>query len=115
MIIRGGVPLRGTVDLSGSKNAALPCLMAALLTDQPVLIHNVPRLRDVRTSIELLGRLGVASRWTGDHDVELHARAITSHEAPYELVKTMRASGCMASGRMRDLLGLERVVLARHA
>jgi UDP-N-acetylglucosamine 1-carboxyvinyltransferase len=92
MIIRGGAPLRGTVDLSGSKNAALPCLMAALLTDEPVLIHNVPRLRDVRTSIDLLGRLGVESRWTGDHDVELHARAITSHEASYELVKTMRAS-----------------------
>jgi UDP-N-acetylglucosamine 1-carboxyvinyltransferase len=92
MIIRGGAPLRGTVDLSGSKNAALPCLMAALLTDQPVSIHNVPRLRDVRTSIELLGRLGVESRWTGDHDVELHARTVVSHEAPYELVKTMRAS-----------------------
>src|SRR5580704_13376195 len=92
MIIRGGAPLRGTVDLSGSKNAALPCLMAALLTDEPVLIHNVPRLRDVRTSIDLLGRLGVAARWAGDHDVELHARALTSHEAPYDLVKTMRAS-----------------------
>jgi UDP-N-acetylglucosamine 1-carboxyvinyltransferase len=92
MIIRGGTPLRGTVELSGSKNAALPCLMAALLTDEPVLIHNVPRLRDVRTSIDLLGRLGVVSRWTGDHDVELHARTVTSHEAPYDLVKTMRAS-----------------------
>jgi UDP-N-acetylglucosamine 1-carboxyvinyltransferase len=92
MIIRGGTPLRGTVDLSGSKNAALPCLMASLLTDEPVLLHNVPRLRDVRTSIELLGRLGVVARWAGDHDVELHARSITSHEAPYELVKTMRAS-----------------------
>ena len=92
MIIRGGAPLRGTVELSGSKNAALPCLMAALLTDQPVLVHNVPRLRDVRTSIDLLGRLGVVSRWAGDHDVELHARTITSHEAPYDLVKTMRAS-----------------------
>ena len=92
MIIRGGAPLRGTVDLSGSKNAALPFLMASLLTDEPVLIHNVPRLRDVRTSIDLLGRLGVAARWTGDHDVELHARALTSHEAPYDLVKTMRAS-----------------------
>jgi len=92
MIIRGGTPLRGTVELSGSKNAALPCLMAALLTDEPVLVHNVPRLRDVRTSIDLLGRLGVVSRWTGDHDVVLHARTITSHEAPYDLVKTMRAS-----------------------
>jgi UDP-N-acetylglucosamine 1-carboxyvinyltransferase len=92
IVIRGGAPLHGTVELSGSKNAALPCLMAALLTDQPVMLHNVPRLRDVRTSIDLLGRLGVESRWTGDHDVQLHARAVTSHEAPYELVKTMRAS-----------------------
>jgi UDP-N-acetylglucosamine 1-carboxyvinyltransferase len=92
MIIRGGAPLRGTVDLSGSKNAALPCLMAVLLTDEPVLIRNVPRLRDVWTSIELLGRLGIESRWTGDHDVELRARTVTSHEAPYDLVKTMRAS-----------------------
>jgi UDP-N-acetylglucosamine 1-carboxyvinyltransferase len=92
MIIRGGAPLRGTVELSGSKNAALPCLMASLLTDQPVALHNVPRLRDVRTSIDLLGRLGVEARWTGEHDVELHAGTITSHEAPYDLVKTMRAS-----------------------
>src|ERR1700732_3111542 len=74
VILRGGAPLRGTVELSGSKNATLPCLMAALLTDQPVLIHNVPRLRDVRTSIELLGG------------------TITPPEAPDELVKTMRAS-----------------------
>ena len=65
MIIRGGAPLRGTVDLSGSKNAALPCLMAALLTDEPVLIHNVPRLRDVRTvdrSARTPGRRGALGR-----------------------------------------------------
>jgi UDP-N-acetylglucosamine 1-carboxyvinyltransferase len=92
MIIHGGAPLRGTVELSGSKNAALPILMAAVLSPDPLLIHNVPRLRDVSTAIDLLAGLGVAARWIGDHDLELHAREISSHDAPYELVKTMRAS-----------------------
>ncbi len=92
MIVHGGGPLRGTVDLSGSKNAALPILMAAALTDEPVVIHNVPRLRDVRTALELLSRLGVKSRWLDPHAVEVHAAKIDHHEAPYDLVKTMRAS-----------------------
>jgi UDP-N-acetylglucosamine 1-carboxyvinyltransferase len=92
ILIRGGAALRGTVALSGSKNATLPIMMAAVLTDEPVLIHNVPRLRDVSTAIDLLAGLGVEARWTGDHDLELCAARISSHEAPYELVKTMRAS-----------------------
>jgi UDP-N-acetylglucosamine 1-carboxyvinyltransferase len=92
MIIRGGRPLRGALELSGSKNATLPILMAAIMTPEPVILRNVPRLRDVRTSIELLAGLGVESRWLGDHDLELRARELRSHEAPYELVKTMRAS-----------------------
>jgi UDP-N-acetylglucosamine 1-carboxyvinyltransferase len=92
MIIHGGTPLRGEVGVSGSKNATLPILMAAALSDEPVLIHNVPRLRDVRTALELLARLGVKSRWLDDHAVEVHAARIDSHEAPYDLVKTMRAS-----------------------
>jgi UDP-N-acetylglucosamine 1-carboxyvinyltransferase len=92
MIIRGGTPLRGRVMLAGSKNAALPCLIASILTEQPVIVRNVPRLRDVSTTIGLLGRLGVAARWTGDHELELCAQSITSNVAPYELVKTMRAS-----------------------
>ncbi len=92
MIIHGGAPLRGTVTLSGSKNAALPIMMASLLTAEPLTLRNVPRLRDVKTAMELLGQLGVAVRWTGEHEVELCAAKITSHEAPYELVKTMRAS-----------------------
>ncbi len=92
MIIRGGTPLRGIVTLAGSKNAALPCLIASILTEEPVIVRNVPRLRDINTTISLLGRLGVAARWTGDHDLELFARSITSNVAPYELVKTMRAS-----------------------
>ncbi len=92
MIIRGGAKLTGEVSVSGSKNASLPILMAALLTGEPVTIRNVPRLRDVVTALALLKVLGVESRWTGEHEIELCAARVTSHEAPYEMVKTMRAS-----------------------
>ncbi|MBV8772461.1 MAG: UDP-N-acetylglucosamine 1-carboxyvinyltransferase [Deltaproteobacteria bacterium] len=92
VIIHGGRPLHGSVCLSGSKNATLPILMATLLTTEPVLISNVPRLRDVNTAIELLTRLGVQVHWRGDHQLELCAANVKSCEAPYELVKTMRAS-----------------------
>jgi len=92
MIIRGGAPLRGTVTLSGSKNAALPIMMASILTPEPLHLTNVPRLRDVETAMALLFQLGVQVRWTDEHSVELCAAKVTSHEASYELVKTMRAS-----------------------
>jgi UDP-N-acetylglucosamine 1-carboxyvinyltransferase len=92
MIIHGGAPLKGRVVLSGSKNAALPLMMASLLTDEPVHISNVPRLWDVRTAIDLLSGLGVVAKWTGEHQLTLHALRVTGHEAPYQLVKTMRAS-----------------------
>ncbi len=92
MIIHGGARLNGTVALSGSKNAALPIMMAALLTSEPLTLTNVPRLRDVKTAMDLLSRLGVEARWTADHAVELVASKVTSTEASYELVKTLRAS-----------------------
>ena len=92
MIIHGGAPLKGRVVLSGSKNAALPLMMASLLTNEPVRISNVPRLWDVRTAIDLLSGLGVGAKWTGEHQLTLHAVRVTGHEAPYQLVKTMRAS-----------------------
>jgi UDP-N-acetylglucosamine 1-carboxyvinyltransferase len=92
IIIRGGTPLHGSISLSGSKNAALPILMASILTDEPVIVSNVPQVRDVTTAIELLGRLGVEAHWRGEHDVELCAANLSCWEAPYELVKTMRAS-----------------------
>jgi UDP-N-acetylglucosamine 1-carboxyvinyltransferase len=92
MVIHGGRALRGAVRVSGSKNAALPILMAALLTDEPVILRNVPRLRDVGTAIKLLENLGVAARWLDEHALELCAGEPSSCEAPYELVKTMRAS-----------------------
>src|ERR1035437_6522735 len=92
MIIHGGAPLRGIVTLSGSKNAALPIMMASILTPEPLHLSNVPRLRDVETAMALLYQLGVAASWTDEHCVELCAAKVTSHEASYELVKTMRAS-----------------------
>ncbi len=92
MVIRGGVALRGTVEVSGSKNATLAILCAALLTDEPLILRNVPRLRDVDTALALLSRLGARYSWLGDHDLELQAAQLHSHEAPYDLVKTMRAS-----------------------
>ncbi len=92
MLIRGGRPLRGTTTVSGSKNAALPILMASLLTSEPVVLHNVPRLRDVRTAISLLEGLGAKARWLDEHSLELHAAQVTGYEASYDLVKTMRAS-----------------------
>src|SRR5262249_53307925 len=95
MVISGGAPLRGTVAVSGSKNTALPILIAALLTNEPVMIRNVPRLRDVNTTLSLLASLGIEAAWVGDNEVRVHAARITSHVAPYELVKTMRASFCV--------------------
>src|SRR5271169_5660179 len=67
-------------------------MTATLLTAEPVIIRNVPRLRDINTALALLNQLGVEGRWLEDHKLELCAANITSHEAPYDLVKTMRAS-----------------------
>ncbi len=92
MVIRGGVKLGGTVAVSGSKNATLPILIGSLLTEEPVRLRNVPRLRDVATSLALLKGFGVESQWTGEHELTLCAARVTGHEAPYDMVKTMRAS-----------------------
>jgi UDP-N-acetylglucosamine 1-carboxyvinyltransferase len=90
--IRGGVPLEGEVRISGAKNATLPILAGALLADGPVSIGNVPHLNDVTTMIELLGRLGAGV--TVDERMRIEVDPTTTREtfAPYELVKTMRAS-----------------------
>src|SRR3970282_119922 len=124
-VIRGGVPLRGTVHISGAKNAALPCLAASLLTDEPVTLDNLPAVRDIQTTIQLLRTLGVSVEgWPlayGSFDfasfdyaqdgqdrrgsdssreeiprvrrrLQVQAGKLTSVEAPWELVRTMRAS-----------------------
>ncbi len=91
LAIEGGIPLRGEIRVSGAKNAALPLLCAALLAEAPLRLANVPRLRDVRTMMELLAQMGVAVERDGDA-VLLAAARIERPVAPYELVKTMRAS-----------------------
>ena len=89
--IEGGVPLRGEVPVAGAKNAALPILAAALLTDGELQVANVPQLADIATMAKLLRGMGVRVERSGT-DVVVRADAVTSTEAPYELVKTMRAS-----------------------
>jgi len=101
-VIRGGVPLRGTVEISGAKNAALPCLAACLLTDDPVTLENLPAVRDIQTTIRLLQTLGVSVEEEGPapgsvpppvrRRLRAQARNLTSSEAPWEMVRTMRAS-----------------------
>ena len=92
LIITGGAPLAGEVRISGAKNAALPLLAAALLADGPLRLRNVPHLRDVTTMLDLLGRLGASVGVDEDASVEVDARAVDCFHAPYELVRTMRAS-----------------------
>jgi UDP-N-acetylglucosamine 1-carboxyvinyltransferase len=89
--IRGGAPLRGELTISGAKNAALPILAAALLTSDEFVLDNVPQLQDVATALRLLRQMGVSVERDG-HAVRLKADAVTNTEAPYEMVKTMRAS-----------------------
>ena len=94
-LIEGGKPLEGTVTISGAKNAALPAMAATLLTDQPVVLKNVPRVRDIGTMRSLLDELGVDSAVTHEQHgnrVEIQARKLVNPVAPYELVKQMRAS-----------------------
>jgi UDP-N-acetylglucosamine 1-carboxyvinyltransferase len=92
LVIEGGVPLSGEVRVSGAKNATLPILCASLLTTEPLVVTNVPHLRDVTTMLTLLGELGVAISVDERLGVELNAARIGAPVAPYELVRTMRAS-----------------------
>jgi len=107
--IRGGVPLSGEVRVAGAKNAALPILAASLLTAGPVKVGNVPDLNDVGTMIRLLERMGVKARASG-REVELDASHVAEAFAPYELVRTMRAS-ILALGPLTARFGEARVSL----
>ena len=92
LIIKGGVPICGMIRASGSKNAVLPILAGTLLADGPVIVRNVPHLHDVTTTMELLGRMGVQITIGEKMSIEVDPSHIQNTFAPYELVKTMRAS-----------------------
>ena len=110
LLIRGGRKLRGEVLISGAKNAALPELCAALLTDRPVTLHNVPRLKDVATMLKLVHNMGVRAERDDNGTVRIDARSLEVPEAPYELVKTMRAS-VLALGPLLARFGRAKVSL----
>ena len=109
LLIEGGVRLSGEVRISGAKNAALPILAGTLLANEPVTIRNVPHLKDVTTSISLLQTLGAQVTVDDRLNVEVDASEVTHRIAPYELVKTMRASilvlGPLVAPRTRTLVG----------
>ena len=92
LLIVGGRRLSGDVRISGAKNAALPLLVAPLLTEDPVTVTNVPKLQDVTTILKVVGSMGVDVQFTDDNTVNINASSLSSAVAPYELVRTMRAS-----------------------
>src|ERR1700689_5689097 len=133
-VIRGGNPLLGTIRVTGAKNAALPAMAAALLTDEPVILDNIPQVRDIETTRKLLAAMGAEVELgygRAQHRTTISCRNLTSPVAKYEIVKTMRASslvlgpliaragmapvarpgGCAIGGRPIDLhiKGLEKM------
>ena len=108
--IRGGRHLNGEIPISGAKNAALPELCAALLTAQPLTLHNVPRLQDVATMLRLIRNMGVSAERGEDGSVTLNAATLNNPQAPYDLVKTMRAS-VLALGPLMARCGHAKVSL----
>jgi len=110
LVIRGGKALSGEVRVSGAKNAALPLMAAALLSEEPVQLLNAPRLVDVRTIARLLRFMGVEVQGDGTPSVRLRAHELTRPEAPYDLVRTMRAS-VLVLGPLAARFGRARVSL----
>lgn len=121
LIVQGGHPLRGVIRPAGNKNAALPILAASLLTDEPVVLDNIPDIRDVRTLLELLAVLGAESEWIGPNRVRIHARDVRASSLEPEMAARIRASILLAGpllarvGRMvlpppgGDVIGRRRV------
>ncbi|MGH8673791.1 MAG: UDP-N-acetylglucosamine 1-carboxyvinyltransferase [Burkholderiales bacterium] len=110
LLIRGGTLLEGEARVSGAKNAALPIMCAALLTERPLVLSNVPQLVDVRTMAKLLAQMGVEAELPADGRCHLRAGEVRNPEAPYDLVKTMRAS-VMVLGPLLARCGRARVSL----
>src|SRR3982751_98347 len=109
-LIRGGVPLKGKIEISGAKNSALPCLAATLLTGETVILHNVPYVKDLITQRRLLEDLGATVLTPELRTHKVSAKNIEVFEAPYHLVKTMRAS-VLALGPLLTRFGQARVSL----
>jgi UDP-N-acetylglucosamine 1-carboxyvinyltransferase len=103
-VIEGGAPLSGTIRAAGNKNGALPILAACLLTDEPVTLRNVPRIRDVDTMLALLGDVGADVSWTGANEVRVHAAEVGKRELDEDLCSRMRASFLLA-GPLLSRLG----------
>ncbi|MEK7205071.1 MAG: UDP-N-acetylglucosamine 1-carboxyvinyltransferase, partial [candidate division NC10 bacterium] len=110
LVIRGGKPLTGEIRVSGAKNAALPLMAAALLTEEPLELGNAPRLVDILTMAKLLRHMGVEIIGDRTPTLRLQARTIPRPEAPYDLVKTMRAS-VLVLGPLVARMGRARVSL----
>src|SRR6266540_722639 len=96
LVIEGGRPLYGRIQAAGNKNGALPILAACLLTSEPVVLRNVPRIADVETMIELLNDVGAEVEWAGPNEVHAHAAEVVKHELDEELCSRMRASFLLA-------------------
>src|SRR5437764_11499142 len=96
LVIEGGYSLNGHIRASGNKNGALPILAACLLTDEPVTLTNLPRIRDVETMVELIQGLGVEVEWTGANEARVHAVELVTHEVDDRLAERIRASFLLA-------------------
>src|SRR3954468_8930922 len=95
-VIQGGAPLSGEVTVAGNKNAALPILAACLLTEEELVLHRVPRIRDTEAQIALLEGLGVDASWSGDNSLRLCAAGVSDVEVDEELSARIRASFLLA-------------------
>jgi len=105
-VIEGGHPLSGRLRASGNKNGALPILAACLLTDEPVTLSNLPRIRDVETMMGLLSHLGADVEWTGQNEARIHAQEI-SHEVDDVLASRIRASFLLTGPLLARLNGAD--------
>src|SRR5579863_7297479 len=112
-VIRGGNPLVGTISVSGAKNSALPCMAAAILTEDEIILENIPRVRDIETERRLLASMGAETeiaQGSEGHRISLSCRTLSDPVAKYEIVKTMRASS-LVLGPLIARAGMARVAM----
>jgi len=110
IFVSGGIPLTGTVQVSGSKNASLAIMAGALLGEGPSVLRNVPNIGDIHTMVEMLQAIGIGVEYTPDGALTIDATDLRAREAPYDLVKRMRASFSVL-GPMLARVGAARVAL----